>query len=549
MKRITLMAALLVAAAATSCKKDELSGSNGLETTPDAAYVSLSIDSASTRAASSEDEDGTTAISSIDDENKIYTLALIAFDYNYDYIGSYQAYVSESGKFNCEVAPDARRFFAVVNPTTEIWAAINAVSSFSQTQFSSLPAIALTAASVSTENYKGGSTSETRGFTMVNCGSKNSSGILLESLVSISTELSEDVENPTPITITVDRMVSKFEFSINSNFEANTTSKFGDDDDCAVGEVVGVALTATNKASNLYSMILTDELTGGNVYRTDHNMTVGQGLTEAGDIIEALEANFNWLKNENEATDAAFIAPNATAGSVAATPEYVLENTCEPSYSNSNNLTQAIVKAKYNPTMNSGEVLVLGTSWFKMYTTTGVGTLYLTFDEVVSLYNGDAVYGFTATDETKDSMDAQLQNIMGNQTSKWSDSTLSLEVLDARPYGGYKAATVASEGDYVLQYYQNALNYYDIFIQHDDAQAIGHVGRWGMVRNNSYTMSISGISQEGLPYIPDPTDPEIVDPENQDPTNPEPADQLNAYISVTISVNPWVLWYQESVLQ
>lgn len=154
---------------------------------------------------------------------------------------------------------------------------------------------------------------------------------------------------------------------------------------------------------------------------------------------------------------------------------------------------------------------------------------------------------FTADEDAKTSMDVQLNHILGTEDRTWADG-VTLAELDARPYGGYKAATVAEQSDYVIQYYQKAVNYYDVFIQHDDSQSIGHVGRWGMVRNNSYRMDISGIMQEGLPYIPDPTDPDIVDPENQDPTDPEPADQLNAYISVTISVNPWVIWYQDTVL-
>ncbi len=541
-----MMCALLVAAMAVSCEKDTTSVNDPSDQEVDAAYVSLSISTPSTRAASSEGDDGTTQVGT-EEESKVYSLALLAFDYNYDYIGSYSAYVSESGKFEVEVAADARRFFAVVNPTSTILSAINAVSSFSQAEFSALPALTMTAADVSTENYKSGSTAETRGFTMVNCGSKNTSGILLESLVSIETALSIDPLNPTPVTITVDRMVSKFEFAVSSNFTSNTESQFGEDADSATGEVLGVALTATNKASYLYSMILTDELTNNNVYRTDHNMTVGQSLEEPSDIIAALNENFNWLTNENETTDAAFVAPNSTLGSVATTPEYVLENTAQPSYSNSNNLTQAIVKAAYNPTMTNGTILDLGTSWFKMYTSDGTGTLYLTFDEVVAMYN-DKYETFTATEQTKASMDLQLQNIMGNTTSTWRDEGLAIEDLDNRPYGGYKAATVASESDYVLQYYQKAVCYYDIFIQHDDAQSIGHVGRWGMVRNNSYTMDITGIVKEGLPYIPDPTDPTIVDPENQDPENPEPADKLETYIAVTISVNPWVIWYQESPL-
>ncbi len=538
MKNFTLTLAIMVAAMAASCQKEEPADINEPQEA-DAAYISLSVVSPTSRAADGTTEKGT------DEENKIFSLALIAFDNNYDYIGATPSYVSDDGLFHCEVAADARRFFAVVNPTEEIWKAINAVSSYDQSAFSNLPAIALTAASVSTENMKGGSESgETRGFTMVNSGVKNSEGILLESLVSITTELSEDPDHPTPVTIPVDRLVTKFEYGVSSSFDDNTESKFGEGEDLAVGEVLGVALTATNKATNLYSMILTNELTNDNVYRTDHNMTVGQSLSEAADIRAQLMLNFNWLQNADETTDDLFITPAMAA----TTPEYALENTCEGSYSNSNNLTQAVVKALYNPKMSSGDVLDLGTGWFKMYTTTGDGTLYLTFDEVKKMYDGQEVYGFTATAETKASMDIQLQKIMGNSTSRWSDAGVTYAVLEDCPYGGYKAAIVDDKEDCVLQYYQGAVNYYDIFIQHDEAQPKVHTGRWGMVRNNSYTMDITGIRQEGLPYIPDPTNDKIVDPDNKKPEDPEPADKINTYISVNISVNPWVIWSQESEL-
>ncbi len=198
--------------------------------------------------------------------------------------------------------------------------------------------------------------------------------------------------------------------------------------------------------------------------------------------------------------------------------------------------------------MTNGAVLPLGTSWFKMYTSDGTGTLYLTFDEVVELYKGDYT-SFIPTEATKTSMDIQLNHIMNSTGKKWSDAEVTLAALNAIPYGGYKAATVAAESDCILQYFQNAVNYYDIFIQHDDAQSVGHMGRWGMVRNNAYTMDVTGIKREGLPYIPDPTDTEIVDPENPDPENPEPADKLNAHIAFTISLNPWVLWEQSSPLE
>ncbi|MFR9650633.1 MAG: Mfa1 family fimbria major subunit [Rikenellaceae bacterium] len=532
MKKFTMMLAMAATMAFMSCNKDDVSDSGSGEPKGDSGtgYVSISVDSTYSRAGVYDDTD----------ENKIHSLALLTFDYNYDYIGYHNVYLTD-GEFLCEVAADSRRFFVVVNPSDDILTAVKEVSAYSQSQFSTLPALAMLASDVSTKNYKSNS-DETRGFTMVNCGEMNSSGILLESLVSVTTSLGETADTATPITIYVDRMVAKFDYAIDDSFDDYTESMFTGGYNLARGSVEAVALTATNKASYLYSMINTNTLTDDNVYRTDHNMAVGETLQEEGYLRDALTANFNWLKNGgDETTEAAFDSSSTDI------PEFVLENTVTPSYSNSNNLTQAIVKAKYNRMLSDGTLPELGASWFKMYTSDGTGTLYLSFDDVVDLYNGDYT-SFTVDDDVKDAMDLQLQKIMGDDTYKWNKVGLSIEDLDAKPYGGYNAATVENESDYVLIYYQNAINYYDIFIQHDANQPVGHLGRWGMVRNNSYTMNITGIMQEGLPYIPDPTDPAIVDPENQDPTNPEPADEPDAYISVTISVNPWVIWSQDSPL-
>ena len=155
-------------------------------------------------------------------------------------------------------------------------------------------------------------------------------------------------------------------------------------------------------------------------------------------------------------------------------------------------------------------------------------------------------------------MNIQLRHILsgGNNTgiTDWGNTDLTLEMLDAIPNGGYKAATVPGStlnpsANYIVQYYQKAICYYDIFIQHDSNVAVGSDGRWGMVRNNSYTLNISSIKKPGLPYIPDPTDPAIVDPTNPDPTDPEKPDVLDAYITATISVNPWTIWEQGADLE
>lgn len=543
------MVAVAAMAIMASCSKDvnpELGGAETPQQDPTAsAYVKFSIQtpSATTRADGADGgvDEGTA------DESNIYSAALMAFDKNYDFIGVYSIKNIANKTFKATVAPSAYRFFLIANPNDEIWNELDKMNGFNQEQFASLPAIAMPVSSV---------TSTEKGFTMVNSGSKkkNSTAILVESLASVDESLdkiSTDVNNPTLVKIDVDRLASKFAFSDPSSVEILPSG--------ATGSVTGVALTARNIATHPYTMIATDKLatSGDNkkiVYRTDHNMTVGHDCTTKQQFIDALEANFYWLKN-NDA-----VSNNALDNSSSATPEYVLENTCSPSFSNSNNLTQAIVKAVYNPVLSDGTTLEAGTSWFKITIADGVGTKYLDFADVVALYKG--TYPNTTSpiilgDDAKASMDAQLCKILGQEGKKWSDEGLAIGDLDRADFGGYKAATVENESDYVLQYYQKAVNYYSVFIAHDQntdaagdetGQDVGELGRWGMVRNNSYSLNITSITGEGLPYIPDPTDPEIVDPKNPDPEEPTPADKSMAHIEATISIRNWVTWTQDAVL-
>ena len=73
---------------------------------------------------------------------------------------------------------------------------------------------------------------------------------------------------------------------------------------------------------------------------------------------------------------------------------------------------------------------------------------------------------------------------------------------------------------------QKGVCYYNILIRHDDeiTEWMAH-GKYGVVRNNWYTLTINSVKQPGTPWIPDKTDP-------TKPTNPgEDDDDKEAYLS------------------
>ena len=90
-----------------------------------------------------------------------------------------------------------------------------------------------------------------------------------------------------------------------------------------------------------------------------------------------------------------------------------------------------------------------------------------------------------------------------------------------------------------VEYFQKGVCYYNILIHHDDAitATMAH-GKYGVVRNNWYTLTINSVKQPGTPWLPDTTNP-------TDPKDPgEDDDDKEAYLSVEITVNPWTTWSQ-----
>ena len=325
--------------------------------------------------------------------------------------------------------------------------------------------------------------------------------------------------------VKVDRTVSKITLAATVPTVENGTAS-----------VDNFLMNTTNKSYFPYADLVDYTVTAPAVaakYRKDPNWTK---LVLAADGTGTAADAFNWLHNEEAYT---WLAPGAST--------YCHENTMEAAAQDYNNTTKMVIKAQFAPTG-----VTLGESWFR------VGGVIMTFKELNTSYK-DA----SAIDKKKYEafLDKLLNvvdkdgNIITARTKGWKGEGKATEVtladLDAVSDGGYKAATVKNQtidgndtNMYLIEYYQESVCYYDVNIKHDNRVDAKLLGRWGMVRNNWYTLTVNKITKPGKPYIPDPTDPDITDPTNPDPEKPTPDDQDAAFISVSIAVNNWTTWSQ-----
>ena len=338
----------------------------------------------------------------------------------------------------------------------------------------------------------------------------------------------QDSAKVNPVKIGVDRAVAKTKLAAFTSTADNTTN--------GKASVDGWKLNTTNTKYFPYAELVTYQRGGVDVddakYRIDPNYTALTMKVDKTDpdnpkVTGDAATEFKWLTNKTAVDWNNWTAPKDI--------EYCLENTMDAGAANQNynNTTKMIIKAQFAPTG-----VTLGKSWFR------VGGVVLTFEELNASYAKAS-----AADQAKYSefLD-KLLPAADRATKGWEGETgkttkVTLDDLDAVPNGGYLAATV-TEGNYLIEYFQNSVCYYDVNLKHDNRVEAFLLGRWGVVRNNAYTVTINKISQPGLPYIPDPTDPDIVDPSNPDPEKPTPDDKESAFISVSITVNNWTTWNQ-----
>lgn len=183
---------------------------------------------------------------------------------------------------------------------------------------------------------------------------------------------------------------------------------------------------------------------------------------------------------------------------------YVTENTMAEEEQWEDVTTRIVAKINYVPKATENVSIGLGESYF-YYKGYAISTEQMS-DLATLIWNGSQ-YELPVE---LNGLDEIIYNLNGNPT-----------------YPLKSFATESWNYENQLAYYYEGISYYSILIRHfNDQQQPNDMkyGRYGVVRNNIYKVSINSISAPGSIDIPDP--------EGQD-------DKEKGYISADITVQPW----------
>lgn len=506
MKVKSIFMSMLAVAALASCNNDdEAIPSGGIDSNEQKAYMSLSVvmpNTSGTRAFGGGSDDHGDLV-----EQTVGSVLLVLFDNNDICLdtkslntGEYKLTVGgaiEPGDWDAIlVNSETKKILTVINPTDAFVAACQKGVSWSVIN----SAKAQTATDIASENK----------FMMINAGDNvnPANGALVVANVKIAdgkviadATAAKAAAHADPSVVHVDRVASKITLK-EKDGGATVANK-------AACEFGVWALNVTNKTMFPYSeIVMPAGGTAGKDYRIDPNYMLGTFNT----------SQFNYLK----VSDTGVLPADFTN----AANKYCLENTMDHEAQTDAQTTTAVTQAVYTP-----EGFTKGDSWFRI-----LGVTYKTFDDLKTAYNAADV-----TPQFKtlcDEFYTRMKAAPGATFTSSDFAGLTSAELEAIPNGGEYSKPVAPQ-TVGVEYFQKGICYYAILIRHDEAIKgnMAH-GKYGVVRNNWYALTINTVSQPGTPWLPDPTNP-------TDPTDPgKPDDPKEAALGVTITVNPWTTWSQ-----
>lgn len=281
-------------------------------------------------------------------------------------------------------------------------------------------------------------------------------------------------------------------------------------------------------------------------------------------IYWAVDPNYNRTVAESQFSTPTSVKDDAGWTDAA---EYCLENTCDYNWMYKSQVTRLIVKAKYIPdktkvTTGGNNTMDDDETWWSFTTVAehySAKNMYLKIIKWAhDNLNKDNNMPDAPTDGsaiTTSEAGNTLTGVSGD--NKWtitleSDGHLHYKLVKVSYFptdgGAQKDLSGASLDAFHssmgrIQKYDKGVCYYEIFIRHftdeeggyapidgspwvkEGEYAQAQLGRYGVVRNNWYTVTINSIKEPGEPTIP-------IDPE-------EPVDTETAYINCSIEISAW----------
>lgn len=593
-KKLIPMALMALAMGFTACSSDDTTanGSNGKPSYAEGGYVKMAINlpsTSGTRAANDNFDDGLAAEYQVKNatlvlfsgDNEASAKFHSAYALNVSMNKDSEAQITSTTKIVSKIedgATSAFKLYAYVVLNDNGLLTLNA-SDATKLSVNSEDMADQTVAKLQELVVEGGASKfTTAGFLMDNAplasiggGTADPTGATVTTLVDFTNSVKStqaEAEASPATEVNVERAVAKVTFNkgnggtltgtdvnLNGYAEGQTKSY----------EIVGWDLDITNNKSFFARNYNTDwnGLKTGSTTVTAPYRFIGSAPIRNGQSLFrtywATDPNYDHITPTT--TEFTYLAANKTDFTEkfgTDNPQYCMENTFDVASQNQNQTTRAIVKVKL---FGDSTFYTFNNDKSQLYTYAEmekrVKAAIIAKPEVVAWYKG------LTTSEQLNAAKINV-NYAPRDSSTGAVNILSYEVKidDANVYDG----TIPTDGaaDYLnkdlgvqtITCYKDGVAYYPIRIKHfgDDLtpwnkdesatdlpsagniypsnSAANYLGRYGVVRNNWYDLSVAGISGIGSATVPS-LDPST----NPDPVTPD--DELYNYIAVRINILSW----------
>lgn len=415
---------------------------------------------------------------------------------------------------------------------------------------------------------------KTKGFYMANAPEFTKAGVEPTTLVKIEGiyRTKEEAQSKPGTTVHVERGLAKVTVGKNST---STKDYFAEGGANATGtnyssdkvQITNWALDVTNKKS--FPVHVTSGLKNGTTSEGEtvptyaeiwSNTAATSGTAPATSrfvsqlsatgafnrVYWGIDPNYSTKYTTPEECKVAFnILGNAEITGAVAKPQYCLENTFDIEHMQQGQTTRVIFKAKYTPkdglaetdgtfytignmptilkeavletTVNNAATSVLPSEYKVVYTNLKKeGSHVITLEDIVDKATGtthlekDATYGTKTGEEIVKEINDKLGLKAGVGINTYLKGVT------------YYIARIKHFGDFLTPWSEGN----DTYGVNNDANNTKYLGRYGVLRNNWYDLTINTISGPGYPEVPEvkPTDPD---------------DEDTKYISVSVKILDW----------
>lgn len=541
MKRISfLMAALLVAM--TGCQKEPQVTENGSDAQT-VGYVSLNI-SLPKDATTKADANNPTYSNGMEQEYNVNDITVVFFDANNNYV--YKTSVSKdimqpqanggavsaTGKTGAiEIKTTESTLYALVLINSEgAYSFSDAITSFDDYNIVVAEATAAT--------YTG---KDNNDFYMSNAPYFENN--LFKTLVPVNVQTTKEAANSKPANVNVERAVAKVSVKYEHTLHAqDQTNDLGD-----IARIAGWNLDIKNTA--LFPVRKCYDKNGVNNDWYWNNELLS-AIWDTKRVNMAIDPNYDrvFSDDENEVSYQAWqmqfervTEKDLTLVDTETSVAYCLENTFNINCMRKNQTTSVVLKVQYTPVVEDDDIVAEGDTWFMV----GESQRRMSQQKLAKLIEAKAneyclEHNLTPNPDIVNYYEDCDEFVAGNNGE-------NVEVIVSEENGVMHTVKLSIlVGDVVC--YKNGLCYYSIPIRHFNDEELGydssdeffesfgqeivgykpqHLGRYGVVRNNWYSVTVNTISNPGSPVIPTPGD--------------TPDDETKQYVACDINILAWRL--------